>query len=258
MRLTLQQMVANAVAEAEERTKLAQEVSEEVTEEEKKTAPEKKNGDKAANEAEKEKESTCYKKASVSSELVEKVASAVDYLARNIDQVNWAKVAQEAPEPLMGAGIGATAVPTNMDSPTPGEQSDNSGQAQNQPTFKPKDEAGTQQGQVNPQTALPTNQMETPGGPGEQPQLMEQAKTAAQIRRVRMMWKQAADAENPASLNAGVEPSEPPLASASEENVPAQPPAVNQQRRLIDTNQAAIDYTKGQAKAEPKRQMPRK
>lgn len=254
MRLTLQQMVANAVAEAEERTKLAQaaDAAEDSKKKDDKTG-------KAVHEAakEKEKDSACTKTASVSSDLVEKVASAVDYLAHNIEQVDWMKVAQEAPEPLMGAGIGATAVSTNMDSPTPGEQSTRTGQARNQPTHKTQDGAGPKDGQVNPSTATPTNIDETQLLGQTQPELTEhmQQKQAAAVRRVRGLWKHAANAEAPAKLRAGAEPTDPPAASASEEDVPAQPAAVNKQRRMIDSNQAAMNYSKGQAKAEPKRQM---
>jgi hypothetical protein len=67
--------------------------------------------------------------------------------------------------------------------------------------------------------------------------------------------KQAEDAINPAQVSGtpggpGEQP--PPGASASGEQVPSEPADVNKQKSMIDSNQAAIDYTKGQAKADPK------
>jgi hypothetical protein len=66
------------------------------------------------------------------------------------------------------------------------------------------------------------------------------------------LYKQAEDAINPAKISAGKEPKEPELASASEEGVPAEPSDVNKQKALISSNAAAINYTKRQAKADPK------
>lgn len=68
--------------------------------------------------------------------------------------------------------------------------------------------------------------------------------------------KLAEDAINPAQISAGSAPAQgaapPPGATPSEEGVPSEPSDVNRQKNLIDSNQAAIDYTKQQAKADPK------
>lgn len=68
--------------------------------------------------------------------------------------------------------------------------------------------------------------------------------------------KLAEDAIDPAQISAGPAPAQgaqpPPGASASEEQVPPEPGDVNKQKNLIDSNQAAIDYTKGEAKSDPK------
>jgi hypothetical protein len=65
--------------------------------------------------------------------------------------------------------------------------------------------------------------------------------------------KKAEDAINPAQISAGS--SDPPAASASESAVPAQPSDVSSQASMVGSNQSAIDYTKGQAKADPKKDL---
>jgi hypothetical protein len=73
-----------------------------------------------------------------------------------------------------------------------------------------------------------------------------------------LIRKLAEDAINPAHISspANVDPAKPPPgASASEEGVPAEPSDVTSQKRMISSNQAAIDYTKGQAKADPKKDV---
>lgn len=69
--------------------------------------------------------------------------------------------------------------------------------------------------------------------------------------------KQAEDAINPAQISAGAASAQgaeaPDGASAAQEGpIPPEPSDVNSQKRLIGSNQAAIDYTKRQAKADPK------
>jgi hypothetical protein len=68
--------------------------------------------------------------------------------------------------------------------------------------------------------------------------------------------KLAEDAINPAQISAGQESAQgatpPPGAAPAEEGTPSEPSDVNSQKRLIDSNQAAIDYTKREAKADPK------
>lgn len=69
------------------------------------------------------------------------------------------------------------------------------------------------------------------------------------------LYKQAEDAINPAQISAGgtqTGATPPEGASASEEQVPSEPSDVNSQKSMISSNEAAINYTKGQAKADPK------
>lgn len=67
--------------------------------------------------------------------------------------------------------------------------------------------------------------------------------------------KNAEDAINPANISAGptqTGATPPEGASPSEEQVPNEPGDVNKQKAMVGSNQAAIDYTKGQAKSDPK------
>jgi len=246
-------MIASAIEEANERDKLAQ------AEEENGSKQEGKNGE-GKNGEEKKKE----EKKSVDSETVEKTASALEYILGNIKHINWEKTASgiqlppqkpNAPEPTVGAGIGETATPTNMGTPTPGMQNYDLGAANNQlSSGSPKDDAAKEDGQVNPQTSIQTDMKHVPGGTGEQAQLVENSKIST-VRKFWNMRKQAEDAVNPAKVSAGSEPLENPNASASEENVPPSPPAKNAQESMISSNEAAINYTKGDAKAQPKKEM---
>lgn len=74
------------------------------------------------------------------------------------------------------------------------------------------------------------------------------------------MHKKAEDALSPAKISAG--PAEatgadaPPAASAAEEGpIPSEPSDVNKQKTMISSNDAAIDYQKREAKADPKSDM---
>jgi len=70
---------------------------------------------------------------------------------------------------------------------------------------------------------------------------------------VALIRKLAADANNPAQISAGK--ATPPDSSAAGEGVPSEPGDVSSQKRMIASNQSAIDYTKGQAKAKPKSEV---
>ena len=75
---------------------------------------------------------------------------------------------------------------------------------------------------------------------------------------IQLIRKLAEDAINPAHIQspANVDPAKPPPgASASGEDQPSEPADVNSQKNLISSNEAAINYTKGQAKADPKKDV---
>lgn len=91
---------------------------------------------------------------------------------------------------------------------------------------------------------------------------LEGGKTASILERnlahLGLLKKAADDGEGGApSISAGSAPAQgaeaPPGASPSGEQVPSEPSDVNAQKALISSNEAAINYTKQQAKADPKR-----
>ena len=70
--------------------------------------------------------------------------------------------------------------------------------------------------------------------------------------------KLAEDAINPAHISspASVNPAAPPPGAApAGEQVPSEPSDVTSQKSMISSNEAAINYTKGQAKADPKKDV---
>jgi hypothetical protein len=74
------------------------------------------------------------------------------------------------------------------------------------------------------------------------------------------LYKQAEDAINPAKIKAGpadAQGATPPKgASPSEEGVPSEPSDVTSQKnKMLSSNQAAIDYTKRDAKGDPKKDV---
>lgn len=251
-------MVSAAIMEATEREKLAQVAQVEISPEEDKPQQDSKNTQVPTN----------HNGTSLTTEAVEKVASALEYIGTHMNLIDWPKLAAgeplppqgpNAPEPMVGPGTGpGSDLQTNLNDPTLGIQSDQTGQATNQSQPLPagkKDDVGKKDGQTNPDTALFTDMAHVPGGTGEQPQLKQ-----ASINAVRAKWnkiKQAADGENPAKIDAGPEPLENPNAVASEEGVPKLPGPAQAQANLVQTKDptAPIDITKQQAKAEPKRQM---
>jgi hypothetical protein len=276
MRLTLQEMVAGAIAEATAREKLAQETASEKKEE----AASAKNGNGNGNgngkegkaeeasegpaheaaepkgEENKEKEGAGLKCASAPTPLVEKVASALDFINGHMGLIDWTKIAQENE---MGPGTGpGSVIETNLKDPTPGTQNYETGQATPQaqpPTTIGSDSAKKQDGQTNAETSIPTDMTQVPGGTGEQPQLKQ-----ASIKIARRLWamkKHAEDAINPAKIEAGSEPLVNPNASASEEGVPKLPGPAQAQANMVQTKDptAPADITKRDTKAEPKRQM---
>jgi hypothetical protein len=73
--------------------------------------------------------------------------------------------------------------------------------------------------------------------------------SAVPVTAIRQFYKLAEDAINPAQISADA--AAPPAASASEMAVPAEPSDVNSQKNLIASNEAAINYTKRDAKKDP-------
>jgi hypothetical protein len=260
MQFSLQDMVRKTLAEAEEREKVAQAAEAAPSEEEKKKKEKgtPAQGDNTSTAPERNEETQSVEK--TSSVFVEKLASAVEYL-----NDEFLKVAVGEPEsapahtppaaaPGVGPGEGAGSLETNVAKPTPGTQSEDSGQAtaQNQPPTVPGPDKPAP-GQMNPATALETT-LQTPPG-GQEDWTEKDVQKQAQVARIRgILTKKAEDALSPASVQAANK-DVPPDASASEEGVPPQPAEVNKQEQMVASNQAAIDATKQQAKAVPKERM---
>lgn len=83
------------------------------------------------------------------------------------------------------------------------------------------------------------------------PEMPKESSVISMIRKAASAKKVAEDANNPAQISAGKEPGPAASGTASGEAVPSQPADVNAQTRLIESNQAAINYTKRDAKRDP-------
>lgn len=269
MQFSLQKMVEATVAEADERVKLAAAETEATSEEKdkkkkKKSPPAETPPDNSATTPERNDETMmASENEKTSSVLVEKLASATEYLNEHF----WKAAA--APEgTTIGPGKGPNVLPLNE--PTAGKQSENTGQATgaNQPPMKPGSDPKAE-GQTNPDTALETDINAPPGGSEDWSKGKDKMKQASRIRDILrkkagvdpkvarvlgVMDKMAADSENPAKIK-GKHSDVPPDATQAEEGVPAQPSETSKQKSLVGSNQAAINYTKGQAKAVPKKRM---
>jgi hypothetical protein len=258
-------MVRRTLAEAEMREKTAQAEGETCPECKSpkgdcKCPPKKKEGPPASENSgsdspERNEESFEEKTSSV---FVEKLASAVahcneHFLKEAVGKPEPAPVAKP-PTTTAGVGIGATALPNTIDTPTSGVQSENTGQATNNqpPTVPGSDKASTKDGQTNPGTALETDINAVPGGSEDwtNTDKMKQA----QVQRILGIMKKAEDAINPAKIK-GKNSDVPPPATQAEEGVPSQPGEVSKQESMVGSNEAAQNYTKQQAKAVPKARM---
>jgi hypothetical protein len=183
------------------------------------------------------------KTSSVNTAYVNKLASAIEFINTRV------KLAEE-----VGPGTGPNALETNVGGPTPGTQNYETGQATSQnvipknPGAAPASEAGN----TAPATSLDNNEAKKPGGDESwadkdvlkqgSAALQERTKVAGVVGRVLSVMKKVAEDMSPA-------------VSASGEGVPALPGPAASQAALVSSNEAATNYTKRQAKAEPKAQM---
>lgn len=171
MQFSLQDMVRQTLAEADRREKIAQASAEggkpESSKNGKGPSASRTPADNPSTAPERNYESSSTEK--TSSAFVEKLASATEFLNET-----FLKEAVGKPEPrpahmppttTVGAGIGATALGTNMDSPTPGVQSEQTGQAtpKNIIQISPPSD-GPHVGNTNPRTSLKTTIDSPPGG----------------------------------------------------------------------------------------------
>lgn len=166
MEFTLQKLVQQTLAEAEHRVKVA--AATESDEKQEGSPAKKAPSDNPSTAPERNEEGISEKTATV---FVEKLAAAVQYLNENYLE----KEAVGKPEPPtahtppqadkgLGAGKGTGAMATNLESPTTGMQSEETGQAQKDqiPTTTSGDVSSP--GQTNPATAMETDMNDRPGG----------------------------------------------------------------------------------------------
>jgi hypothetical protein len=184
-----------------------------------------------------------------------KLASAIEYL--NTEWLSKVAVGEITPptptgqpEAKIGPGEGPGAFETNENSPTPGVQSEAVGQASTGviPMKSGNDVASP--GQTNTGTATETD-MNTPPGGGESWKDKDVLKQAAAA----LLKKTAASKQVARVFNIIKEADVPPQATEAGEGVPALPGPAASQEKLIDSIDAAINYTKRDAKAEPKERM---
>lgn len=271
MDFSLHQMVKQTLAAAADREKWAQAEGEEASEkkkEEKGKPPAKTPPESTATAPERNEEAMMSTEGEkTSSAFVEKLAGACEHLNEHF----WKGAAAPDTSPV-GPDKGPNTTETNADKPTPGKQSERTGQAtHNQPPTRPGSDAKAE-GQTNPDTALETDIESPPGGSedwSKGPDKMKQSSVLARLRKVAgrgnavsriqsALDKMAADAENPASVGAKVtnpHQDSPEGATQSEEGVPSQPGETSKQEALVGSNEKAIKYTKQQAKAVPKARM---
>lgn len=187
-----------------------------------------------------------------SSERVEKLASAVQFIVEHPENIYpvLGQVKRAGAPPMVasgGPGKGPNAMPTTFMAATPGEQSAISGQARTKVPMNSKGEKAIP-GDQQPSNAVEDNLRDMkPPYPKEGP--LKQA--SFRDRFVSALRKRAADSQNPASIASG-------KISTLPENQPdrvKRPAEVTSQERLIASNQAAINATKRQAKAVPKKRM---
>ena len=211
--------------------------------------------------------------ASVPTEYALKLAGALDYMLKRAEEGTTSIQPGKGPNTLDVLDVAASGPPIDV----------NQGQAKTQiPMTPPMESSGVAK---DPSNAMATNdEMSHPEQPVD-PMMNEGTKAAHvlyQQNRAALglqkqagwkgggssllarnftalgLYKQAEDAINSASVSAGkteTGATPPEGASASEEQVPSEPSDVNSQKAMIASNQAAIDYTKRQAKADPKKDV---
>lgn len=262
MHISLQAMVATALAEAEQREKIAAADGDAAANGEDTDISDGKGKEPGASNTPPNNPATVPDRNETSkadgektSMVAVKLASAIEYLNKEwLSKVAVGEITPPTPtgqpEAKIGPGEGPGAFETNENSPTPGVQSEAVGQANTgvvpmKPGSDPKSP-----GQTNTDTAMETTINDAPGGneSWKDKDVLKQAaaallkKTAAskQVARVLKLIKQA---------------DVPPQATEAEQGVPALPGPAASQEKLIDSIDAAINYTKRDAKAEPKERM---
>lgn len=186
-----------------------------------------------------------------SSARVVKLASAVEYIVQNPSLIHpvlgRVKVASPPEVTATGPGKGPNPMKTNLMDATSGEQSDVSGEAKTKVPMRNSTEKAIP-GDKQPDNAMEANLRDMKGPyPTEGP--LKQA--SFRDRYMNALRKRAADSENPASIASA-------KSTALPEDQPdkvKRPAEVTSQEKLIASNDAAMNVTKREAKAVPKKRM---
>lgn len=206
--------------------------------------------EKDAEKAGAEENSQTSEPEKTSSARVIKLASAVDYIVQNPSSIHpvLGRIKTAAPEmAAMGPGKGPNPMATNLMDAVAGDQSEVTGEAKKKIPMRSQT-AKAIPGDKQPDNAMEDNlrDMQAPY-PTEGP--LKQA--SFRDRYINALKKRAADSESPASIASG-------KSTVLPENQPSQvkrPAEVGSQERHIASNQAAINVTKRDAKAVPKKRM---
>lgn len=192
-----------------------------------------------------------------SSARIQKLASAVHYIVENFNQVErplgrikLAEVPSQASQ-AVGAGKGPNVIPTNLDSPTPGEQATVKGEAKvdTVPMSPPMGSGATPKA---PKNAMDDN-IDTLKPAYPETGVLKQARARGRLREV-LMHKMAESVDDG---NSSISAPKTQTLTLPEDQ-PSQmkrPAEVTGQERMIASSEAAINYQKTQAKATPKKRM---
>lgn len=275
---SLQEMVQQTLAEADRRVKLASADAVADGEEKsptkagpsaKNTPPVNPNTAPERNEASIEEKTASP--AHIETSFVQKLASAVAFCNEHLDfeKVAVGEVMPPPPDTMpkatenVGAGKGPNKLETNLESPTPGVQNDQFGQAtsQNVVPMKTGPATASEPGNTAPATSIDNDYDKVPGGSEnwKDKDVLKQASAELDRRAGRGTRAKTASSTSQVARIMGImnktAADVSPDASASEEGVPALPGPAAAQARFVGSNEAARDYTKRDAKAEPKERM---
>ena len=206
-----------------------------------------------------------------SSARIEKLASAVEFIRDNFLSIQMpvgrVKMAADTPSDV-GPGLGVNALETNLRQVTPGEAPEGFGEARaKKPAMTVPLEAGASPNAAA--TAIQTDANKPPGGPGEQPQMIQtggtggdkpQAKTASVNRIISVMMKAGGRAKTAADDQGEEHKTIAPrtMDVTTPEDKPSgveRPAEVTSQEKHIGSSDAAINMTKREGKEVPKKRM---
>lgn len=211
-----------------------------------------------------------------SSEHIEKMAEALDYIGVTIKEADDGNVQQpgkgpgaldvlevQSTETNIDAGESGRAISQNLAKTDPPQQREevqvgkaNTGMDTNDATMhaeQPLKPIKNENASIAPSNPLPTPTTQTKQSSANdlfQKNLERMSKQAQPSSFAAQIRKMAEDSLSPSKIEAGRQ--NPPDSSASEEGVPSQPSDVKSQASMVGSNDSAINYKKREAKEDPK------